>query len=232
VSSPSLARKQLYFFDACKTPLDNTRDRRTSPLWDPPMVQTEDRHFVIFSATASGRPAYGAPGHPVDGKEHGHSLFCEALLRCLNGKAAILDRQNDPRSWRMTISSLQIGLAYHLKKVASEVGTDQPLEDHRVGKDFSLCTFAEIPDVDLEIFIDPGRATNCARLCFSNLKRETVNQVEPPLASNPHIISIQAGHYIVKAADCGNHREFIDPEEILIAALPPGTAVGLNYLPS
>jgi hypothetical protein len=224
----NLARRQLYFFDACKLRPElfkDYEDFKTGLLWDLERVERDDRQYGIFYATAPGYPAYGNVG--------GHSLFCEALLQCFNGKAAVpgsVFRPSNPLPWQVTNGSLKAGLEVCLKDVANGAGTVQTLSSEVLGGDFQFRTFAEIPEVEVEINIDPGHASKCAGLELLTATGATVKKVDPPLASNPHIISIQAGSYIFAATDRGTPRKYTDPPEFIIDVAPPRKVVAIEFL--
>jgi hypothetical protein len=222
------ARRQLYFFDACQLRpevFNDYEDLKTSLFWDVEAGESDDRQYGIFYATAPGHAAYGNVG--------GHSLFCEALLRCLDGGAAIpgaVTRPSKPSPWRVTSESLKVALGNHLRTIADAAGTTQVLGALILGPEFQLRTYATPPQVELEVTVDPSRATECAELALLSATRELMKEFDRPLPSNPHVIRVPAGGYIFTAKDHNIPRQYhVDPEEFIVHLDPPRQVIAIEF---
>lgn len=101
--APEIARTQLYFIDTSRTVVSNERYQLSRPtmVFDEFSSNPDDRSAIIFYATGPGQNAWARPDHV--------SVFTEALLRCLDGEAAVpLD--NSFQRWGVTVNSLIQGL--------------------------------------------------------------------------------------------------------------------------
>jgi hypothetical protein len=130
-----VALRRAHFFDACSVSpslFDKFEELKTPLFWDIDKVENDERQYGIFYATA--------PGHLAYGHLKGHSLFCEALLLCLEGAAATpgkVIRPNGPEPWVITIRSLESALIGRLQATAGSAGVRQILGTQSFG-DFAF----------------------------------------------------------------------------------------------
>jgi len=105
-----IARTQLFFIDSSRTDFTGALRHElanSTPVFDATVLGIDDRCAPIFYASQSGGRAFGIKGE--------QSLFSAALLKCLDGAAAVpaassSQPDSDHLEWEVTTSSLIDGL--------------------------------------------------------------------------------------------------------------------------
>jgi hypothetical protein len=145
-----VARTQLFFIDASRAPANNERFLLSNPtmVFDEYSSGPDDRSAVIFYSTQPGEHSYIVRSFET-------SIFTTALLRCLDGQAAVpLDGSSQSR-WGITVSSLIRGLAESMRrlgKTANLSQTQMPVVGGLV-RDQVIRYLEEIPQVDVTVRI-------------------------------------------------------------------------------
>src|SRR5262249_51266858 len=132
----NVARAQLFFIDACRSTPEVFGEHKlpeVGDIWDIYRAEAgclDDRRNATFYATMSGLPSYGRIGK--------QTVFSEALLACLNGKAGIQAGAPDPATgeatWCVTSHSLHARLESQLRGSCQRYTTD----DLGIGQTFTV----------------------------------------------------------------------------------------------
>jgi hypothetical protein len=194
---PNIARKQLYFFDACRVKpalFKKYEKTEAEPFWDlAELSRKDDRAMLILYTTVAGAKAYGIPGE--------QSAFSRALIRCLDGAAAEAS-DSELTKWYVTGISLAKHLQTQLDLINRECQVDQLVE---VGKtpvrDFPLNQLERPPLVNMSLQIEPERAREFAKVCVLDQQDNEAWPLPFPVIPLPHAGKIPAGMYTVTTAD-------------------------------
>lgn len=215
------AGRQIYFYDACRLEpklLNKEEVINVDTFWDYLPGTHENRKLGVYHSTRSGQPAYGVPG--------GHSFFCEALLSCLDAKAAIkpkVDNPTNPQKWRITPQSLNKTLSITLAEVASKKGVTQVL--YGITPDeFELRFFDKPPKVPIIVDISPGPAREYIEFALRTVKGENALLVPPPIPlqtpESRYVGHVEAGIYVYHGTDRGNPQRYTNKMDLTYAEPP------------
>lgn len=200
---PNMARTQLYFIDACQS---LPRSFVTKALMSVPDVfdvdlnaPGDDRHAPVIYATVPGTVAYSLVG--------AQTLFSQALLNCLNGKAG--DRVQEPDGsymWRVTfgslIEALRIEFSAVLAKLPATAQTEQKITVGGFTAELAspIVNLSGTPDLDLTIELIPSDSQGVVKLRLVDAANNMVGEPLPsPLTPNPYPVRVKAGFYRVVA---------------------------------
>lgn len=147
---------QIYFVDACRLEPAEFRPYMANPkaaALEGDEAGSAHTSVVYFSAT---------PGSAAYGDRAKGTLFCEALMQCMDGLAGVMT----PDGWAVTVASLIDALADQLPLLADQLGavlTQNPT----IGGEYQTSRaivhlLSGPPDVDAVIEIaDPAAAAHC-----------------------------------------------------------------------
>jgi hypothetical protein len=186
---PRIARRQLYFFDACRMPLSDSaqlEEERCAAVFDRPKIAKDDRVAPEYYTALPGMTAFAIPG--------AQTTFSKALLECLRGAAA--EEVND--RWCVTLESLNRALGERLGAVVKEYEEKQMFRLDGWSENVILRYLDEPPDVDVEFEFVPDAAAPSAEVTVNDLQRPAVTY-GPPLHPHPFPASLRAGDYVVSA---------------------------------
>ncbi|MFL6275321.1 MAG: hypothetical protein ACJ74G_08910 [Blastocatellia bacterium] len=195
---PQIARTQLYFVDTDRVYPARTfqafEEMNTTAVFDAVPLGLDDRDAVIFYATSSGSAAYAYTGDVT--------LFSDALLRCLDGAAAVPGEMDEEGSWRwrVSITSMMNGIDRVLAGLNQETGLNQKFEVGGQARDAVICYLDEPPAVDLQIEVEPAEAAAVSHLELQDEEGEVVLALGPPLMPHPYRINKPAGYYTLKVS--------------------------------
>src|SRR2546425_696106 len=143
----SIARTQLYFIDTDRILLSESfpsfGQMNTTAVFDAVPLGIDERDAVIFYATSSGNPAYAYIGNLT--------MFSYALLKCLEGAAAV-PREEDQEGglrWVVSVSSLMSSLGSVLRDLSQVTGIKQMFEAGGQIRDSIVCYLDSPPPVEI-----------------------------------------------------------------------------------
>jgi hypothetical protein len=189
---PGIARRQLYFFDACRTPLALMgEDERTASLALSVQVPGADLRMVPrFYAAAPGTEAFGIAGEPT--------LYTSALLRCLDGAAS--DRL--PEGWVVTVGSLADSLVELLGDAAAREGGEQrcwseaDLASHEM---VVVPVAGEPPPTELLLSVMPDAYREHVSVRLRGVRDGTAHDPPSPLLPHPYTCTLPPDYYFLGA---------------------------------
>jgi hypothetical protein len=190
-TQPDIARRQMFFFDACRTSNPSIEDlqfMKTGSIWNivkEKDVEDDRVRTTIFSAI---------PGGPSWANENG-TFFGQALLNCLNGGAAVSldDYGSDDAGWGISMSALPKALTYYLEKLNRTLGAGQNSEMQQVAGDVILQRLDAPPPVDVTLWLKPPTAVPFMQLSVRGY--ENAIEREYPVERHPVRDTLPAGSY-------------------------------------
>ena len=193
----TIARKQLYFFDACRVEpaaLRNYGETDAGTFWDyKERPGDDDRAKPLFFAAKPGGLSYAAEG--------GETLCGGALMRSLRGGAGVPLDKSDPgdSDYVVSATSLTVSLSSHVDAINRErEGAARAPGLADVGDEFILLRLPRPPDVRVLLTVTPETAAAFAKVHVfdGNGKRlETIYPFDP----NPREFVARAGPLQVRA---------------------------------
>jgi hypothetical protein len=194
------AGNQLYLFDACKVRPDlfsKYEDSMPGFLWERELVKDETRQLAVLYSTQPGRLAYGDP--------NGNSLFCDALIECLDSAAVVppkKTRSRNPYPCTVTARSLLDTIGAVVARRAAAHGHVQEVDGVPRGN-FVIRTFTHPPKVPVHVELNPSRARHRVGLRMRLKDRPDVAEfvVAPLVLENPHVGDVEVGYYDYVAED-------------------------------
>ena len=202
-SRPDIARRQLYFIDACRLApeeavkyekIDATLVWNERALYDTESEEVipDDRDAPLFHSTRSGAASYGVSGE--------QTVFSQALIRSLDGGAAKLIRQRRAGrdEWGVSTDSLPASLKYHLTRLSEEKHIHQECLAYDVGPGHVIRHLASPPMVDVTYLIDPVSAAEFARIAVMNDEQKRLRKSLVPIPQ-PFKDVLPGGRYTVRA---------------------------------
>lgn len=204
---PVTAGKQLFFVDSCRVePKEFAKfeDLRAEPLTQilkgahaPP----DERDLAVFYAAMPGEKAFAVPGE--------RSLFCRALLRCLERDAAAPADHEDEFGqvpWVISADSIHVALRDHFDLLSGSPaeGVQHIHYEPRAKEDLVIRTLTETPKVEVVVEIDPANALAATSVKIVHLETQQTSTLAPPLDPHPWSQSLDGGLYTV-------HYEVVDP---------------------
>lgn len=184
---PEIARRQLYFFDACRmrpAQAFKYEDERCTAVFNVPTIERDDRAAPEYYTALPGTSAFALPGE--------QTVFSKALLQCLRGGIG----EKRERRWCVTLHSLNKGLQHNLAKILEKKPEEQMFRLDGLTENLLVCWLAEPPEVELEVEIVPESAAADAKLTLSDLKNPA-RTFGPPLNPHPYVTHVKAGSYQV-----------------------------------
>jgi hypothetical protein len=195
IDLPYLARRQLYFIDACRLPTSDGylyEKQDCTDVWDVPRLDPDmpdDRISTVFYTALPGTEAFAIPGE--------QTIFGKALMSCLEGGSA---EQVNGR-WCVTIDALNRGLRHYLARLQEEYNISQDFRLSGLGAPIVIREFKTAPEVEVDLEISPHNRADGVQVSMSDFAQD--RQFGPPLDPNPFRTSLQAGKYIVRARFAG-----------------------------
>ena len=226
-SRPRIARKQIYFVDACRRrPKElkelqnvNTTDvftlRFESESEDESGVTSgviDDRSAPVIYAAVPGDMAYTAPKQ--------HTFFSQALLSCLKGRAGVkVENPYGLSEWQVSAYSISAAL----KVVLDEINQVRRLRlDHSIrGKDVTILLLDGAPNADIVLEVDPEDAHRVASIEVFDNRRSRVWQLNPPLPPYPFRNALAPGEYRINALINPAKQPYINAIGEMRHAMPP-----------
>jgi hypothetical protein len=145
-----IARTQLFFIDTSRAPANSERLSLSNPtmVFDEYSAGPDDRSAVIFYSTQPGEHSYVVSSYKT-------SIFTTALLRCLDGQAAVPLEGTSQGRWGVTVASLIQGLAESMKRLGQSAGLTQSQVPVLGGlvRDHVIRYLDTIPEVDVTVRI-------------------------------------------------------------------------------
>jgi Caspase domain len=194
---PEMARKQLYFIDACRITPDmfgQYENVNTTPFWEVEKYGEDDRFRPVFYTANPGAASYGIKGE--------QSIFSKSLLECLKGGAGQHSGYNDYGKpiWSVTVHSLAGALGYYLNRINQQLGIEQVfrVDSLGVGQELVINHLEHPPPVDILISISPEHAGSQAKLVVLNDDNSVVWDL-PAASQYPSNNALPAGFYRVDA---------------------------------
>jgi hypothetical protein len=182
-----VARRQLFFFDACRLPLTEGyrwEDEKSSEIWSVSTIAHDDRTAVEYYTTEPGAEAFEIASR--------QTMFSRALLRCLRGAGA---DEIDGR-WCVTVDSLNAPLRHHLTQVAGDYeSSPQRFRVAGGGDQMEICRLAQAPRVQLAVTVVPGSDAPLTEVTATDFS--TTETFGPPLLPQPFPAWLRAGQYVV-----------------------------------
>lgn len=206
IDLPDLARRQLYFIDACRLPtIDGYRYEKQdcTDVWDVPRLDPDipdDRVSTVFYTALPGTEAFAIPGE--------QTIFGKALMSCLEGGSA---EQVNGR-WCVTIDALNRGLRHYLARLQKEYNISQDFRLSGLGAPIVIRELKTAPKVEVDLEVSPRDRADGVQVSMNDLEQE--QQFGPPLDPNPFRASLHAGKYIVHARFVGAPADDVSVERI------------------
>jgi len=213
---PDTAQTQFWFVDACRQrPEVASRFESLSRAltYDEPAGRSAASN--LFLSAITGRPAYVRP--------EGQTLFCEALLWVLSGKAAATPRANVSDYWHVSSGSLMDGLPARVKALAEAEGASQTV-DCAVRSTVAFHEFESPPPVAITIALQPEAA---AAGCVGSLRHDERGTIRDNVNQWPMLDTVEAGIYEVAVTPPGQPA----PRTVLRAAEPPSAYWQIKVAP-
>jgi hypothetical protein len=192
----TMARKQVYFFDACRV-TDDTVNGLAAPetgnIWDYQAVpDKDDRLSAWFFAAKPGDEAFAQGG--------GETLFGRALLECLRGGAGVSSIKSDPAAnWIITINSLHQRLEAFIDAGNREAGAAQSRNVQFIDGNMLLLRLAQPPPVKVWLTVDPDAAVGIAAVSVVDLEDTVVEDLKLRDDGTLYEVTAPAGGMIVRA---------------------------------
>ncbi|HEY7498343.1 MAG TPA: caspase family protein [Vicinamibacterales bacterium] len=193
----AIARRQVYFVDACRTDLPTAgqiEEPRVPDLWEIELGGTDNREAPIFFATIPGAEAMA-----LDGVQ---TLFSQAMLACLDHDALRpldeLDANGNPR-YGATAYQLEAALKPYLVTLNDKHRTTQ---QHTMGGRVSNITlrYAEGPPA-VSVVVDVEPAADAASVVYrvEDAQGQGIYDLSPVNAT-PFSHELPAGTYKFSAS--------------------------------
>ncbi|MCY1021361.1 caspase family protein [Pyxidicoccus sp. MSG2] len=226
-----IARQQVYFIDTCRVlpdVLKNFEHLSAPAVFDVELVSEDNRCAPIFQAALPGTKAYGRLNET--------SLFCEALLAGLDGRAATPGdgpETNEHVQWVVSVSSLSRMLVDHFKRLASEPeGVEQTVTlGGQILEDLMLHQLLAPPSADLTLEVDPLAAVAHARVNVVNALGQPTADFPHPLSPYPLTRQLEAGYYTIGATIDPPHPQFVGCPGRPMLLTPPRRTYRLRVSP-
>jgi hypothetical protein len=216
-----VARTQLYFIDCGRTFGQPIGGSYPTQVFDEFRPGPDDRNAVIFYAARPGESAFAIEGE--------RTLFSMALLRCLDGEAAVyLDSEQDPnRSWGVTVSSIMRVLQNYTFE--TDTGEEVRIETvvGRLVRD-AVIRYLPSPPVRATIEVKSGGKASHPSLVIENSSGQRVYSCA--VTGGRVEIMLEVGLYSMTAK--GIDGQGLELQTRLIAALnPPKSSITLVLPP-
>jgi len=207
VEHPDIARTQFWYVDACRvlpSAFKRFETLTARAVFEVDESDYDDRCAPIYFGSAPGGFAYTV--------ENETSIFGDALLQCLRGRAG---SKLNAGTWAVTVGSLTSALPVVVGELNLKHRATQAVAAGGITSDARrhLVSLAETPDVRVQIQLTPPDAST---LLVTRLADGAPMPVPSPLAPNPFEATWRAGSYQATFNPPGNGFE---DDELLV--IPP-----------
>ena len=162
----------------------------------------------IYYASSPGGSAFGEAGRGT--------YFCQALIKCLEVRAARPKKKANSTTWSVSTTSLHL----QLPSAVQELAPEQEVRPAGWGRDSELFELAEPPALPLQILITPREMAGSAEGILHH--RDTNESTNISFSSSPYSESLPCGPYSLRMVSIPPAR-FVEQVHH-IAHLPPSGA--------
>jgi len=200
---PDMALKQFYFIDSCREQIEDKTGLRATPgdVWDA-LSDEDDRATPVFMATFPGSVAQARAGQLTD--------FAEALLKCFQTGAEIVDLADPQRRWPVSSFTLNNALERHFKDLATGQYTTPTGMSF---KDITLRWLDQAPMVDFAVQVHPDAAIDFTTVTLSRAGGGFQGQFSTR-QNHPFRVSAPAGIFAMQADGGDRFARFEDTQTI------------------
>lgn len=215
----TIARDQLYMFDACRyepQDLGEAGYQRARLLLDYQPSAVDTRNAPIFYTTLPGLLTPGISGRG--------SVFAAALTSCLRGAAgvrnpAVLTSGTD--QWTVTLESLRKLINYYVERIGARANSRQTVQCDGATRDLMLRTLDGPPRVRVHLGLKPSVAAEIASIFIESADGQRLLHVGPPIPRNPHVGALRAGIYTFGAEIKPPSPPYRDSRRVFLDAQTP-----------
>ncbi|MDZ4820668.1 MAG: caspase family protein [Planctomycetota bacterium] len=192
-SYPEIARRQLYFVDACRmlpNEFKKIEQQNTSQVFQVELPAPDDRVAPTFMSAISGAAALGFSGRP--------SFFSDLLIKCLNRTGATSNQDDTGAvTWAITTDGIRRAL-----KDSYDSWRDAGLDVNftpsgLLREELKLLNLDGRPDVEVRIQIDPIDALPFATLSVTDMATQLQLSISQ-FTGNPTFALWPAGYYRIE----------------------------------
>ncbi len=194
-SDPTMrvAQNQIYLIDACRVKagfIKNLQINNARSVFTPEQGQ-DNRSSPVFFGSISGAEAVGIKAEK--------SLFCEAVIKCLEGGGGdhLPDRYNVP-CWQVRSSNLSTGLNYELEILNKIHNKKQACVPGGQDGGIILAYLKSVPEFDVNLEIYPDHALPHTDLNLFDLEQKAHVPLPVPLALSQNL-KVRAGYFKIDA---------------------------------
>lgn len=206
---PQIARRQLYFVDACRispSEFAKFREMSTTRVFaiDVDVDRNpDDRLSPIFFAAA--------PGYITNALRETGTIFSRVLMECLEGRAGQPENNGGGTpSWQVTDFSLAAALSIAYKEWKDYYGNELQFTISGLPQDEVIINLEGPPDVHVQFEVDPDAAARVAQIDVINVQHQRVRQLGPPVDPYPYQGTLPAGIYAIHARPEPATKPYID----------------------
>lgn len=212
----NFARNQFFFLDTCRERLDRSirveNDYRRGGS-SPSLPGSDHRNVASLHAAGPGGRAWALPDR--------HTIFGDALLAGLKGKAGVPLQDLSPASWGVTSFSLQETVPDLMRAALASMDPSPHVIVPR-GQDGELCRLDGPPKVRVHFTIDPVRARHCTKVHLNQRSLPLAPiTVGPPVHPHPHEKELTADWYTMHATVEPSTSPYMDIEASEERLFPP-----------
>jgi hypothetical protein len=193
--NPNMARRQIFLFDACRTPvpdISETELESVRDIWKIDKTDHDDRNCAVFYATMPGRSSYANRGK--------QTVFVRAFINALNGIGAEETQRFVPgggkATWAITASSLAASLSHLIRHDPTPISSDQQLFPAGARPDFIIREMYRAPRVKFQIRLNPSKDHERASFSLRDGGNLVCHTGKPPIRPYPFESVLYAGNYI------------------------------------
>jgi len=223
---PNMAEKQLYFIDTCRDFLDKYEKfekMKAAELFEITLTGKEKRIAPIFFAAMPGDRA------KIINKEQ--TLFCEALIDCLENDAGNLEEINGQDVWHVSIHSLSNSLTLVIDELNDKYAVDQEFIISGLAKNDIICKMKAPPKVRIIVEIEPDSALKYTKVKVHDDSGNVFKSLPQPLDPHPHECCWQAGIYSFSGTIDPPNPHFVNCSAKARSYMPPYRKRKIRVLP-
>ncbi len=214
---PNLAQTQLYFVDACRDFLSAFRNHEPDDATQVFRVQLtgEDRRVApIFFAAVPGAKAYALIGE--------QTLFCKALISCLDNDAGDFREVNGEDKWCVSVHSLSEALSKLMAEINATQGANQEVTVGGLVQEAIIHYLDRPPSVKVILEVEPKDAVEVTQVQVLDDQGMPLPDVPFPLQPYPYQCTWPAGFYTINAIiNPPNHPLYVNRPGRARPVMPP-----------